>query len=107
MYAPAHPGFESTSGIEHVDDVVDLVVYYNDLLDALDIESLHVVGHSMGGMIAAELAALSPHRVRRLVLANAVGLWLENHPVADFFAMTPDQLGIALWHDPSPRWPRR
>ena len=50
--------------------------------------------------IAAELAALSPHRVRRLILANPVGLWLDNHPVADFFAMTPDQLGIALWHDP-------
>ena len=100
VYAPSHPGFESSSGLEHVDDVVDLVVYYNDLLDALNIDSMHVVGHSMGGMIAAELAALSPHRVRRLVLANAVGLWLENHPVADFFAMTPDQLGIALWHDP-------
>ena len=100
VYAPAHPGFESSSGLEHVDDVLDLVVYYNDLLDALNIESMHVVGHSMGGMIAAELAALSPHRVRRLVLANPVGLWLENHPVADFFAMTPDQLGIALWHDP-------
>ena len=100
VYAPAHPGFESSSGLEHVDDVVDLVVYYNDLLDALGIESLHVVGHSMGGMIAAELAALSPHRVQRLILANAVGLWLDKHPVADFFAMTPDQLGIALWHDP-------
>lgn len=100
VYAPSHPGFESSSGIEHVDDVVDLVVYYNDLLDALGIDAVHVVGHSMGGMIAAELAALSPHRVRRLVLANAVGLWLDNHPVADFFAMTPDQLGIALWHDP-------
>lgn len=100
VYAPSHPGFESSSGLEHIDDVVDLVVYYNDLLDAMNIDSMHVVGHSMGGMIAAELAALSPHRVRRLVLANAVGLWLENYPVADFFAMTPDQLGIALWHDP-------
>jgi pimeloyl-ACP methyl ester carboxylesterase len=54
----------------------------------------------MGGMIAAELAALSPHRVRRLVLANAAGLWLDEHPVADFFSMTPDQLAVALWHDP-------
>ena len=80
--------------------MLDLVVYYNDFLDALGLESAHVVGHSMGGMIAAELAALSPHRVRRLVLANAAGLWLDEHPVADFFAMTPDQLAVALWHDP-------
>ena len=62
------------------------------LLDALHLESVHVVGHSMGGMIGAELAALSPHRVRKLVLANAVGLWLDDHPIADFFAMTPEQL---------------
>ena len=100
VYAPAHPGFETSTGIEHLDDIIDLVVYYNDFLDALDLDSTHVVGHSMGGMLGAEIAALSPHRVRRLVLANAAGLWLDDHPVADFFAMTPDQLAVALWHDP-------
>lgn len=100
VYAPAHPGFETSTGLEHLDDMLDMVVYYNDLLDALQLPGAHVIGHSMGGMIAAELAALSPHRVRRLVLVNAVGLWLDNHPVADFFAMTPAELGVALWHDP-------
>ena len=100
VYAPAHPGFETSTGIEHIDDMLDMVVYYNDLLDALHLESVHVVGHSMGGMIGAELAALSPHRVRKLVLVNAVGLWLDDHPIADFFAMTPEQLAVALWHDP-------
>ena len=34
-YAPAHPGFETSTGIEHIDDMLDMVVYYNDLLDAL------------------------------------------------------------------------
>ena len=101
VYAPAHPGFETSTGIDHIDDMLDMVVYYNDLLDALNLESVHVVGHSMGGMLGAELAALSPHRVRKLVLANAVGLWLDDHPIADFFAMTPEQLGMALWHDPN------
>jgi pimeloyl-ACP methyl ester carboxylesterase len=100
VYAPAHPGFETSTGIEHIDDVLDLVIYYNDFLDALGLGVVHVVGHSMGGMIAAELAALSPHRVRKLVLVNAVGLWLDEQPVADFFAMTPEQLAVALWHDP-------
>lgn len=101
VYAPAHPGFETSTGLDHIDDMLDFVVYYNDLLDALHLESVHVVGHSMGGMIGAELAALSPHRIDRLVLTNALGLWLEEHPVADFFAMTPDQLALALWHDPT------
>ena len=100
VYAPAHPGFETSTGIEHIDDMLDLVVYYNDFLDALGLESVHVVGHSLGGMLGAELAALSPQRVRKLVLVNAVGLWLDEHPVADFFAMTREQLAVALWHDP-------
>ncbi|MGQ4807151.1 2-hydroxy-6-oxo-2,4-heptadienoate hydrolase [Candidatus Entotheonellaceae bacterium PAL068K] len=101
VYAPSHPGFETSTGLEHIDDIIDLTVYYNDLLDALGLVSTHVVGHSLGAMVAAELAALSPHRVRKLVLANAVGLWLDKQPVADFFAMTPDQLATALWHDPN------
>ncbi|MCZ6874453.1 MAG: alpha/beta hydrolase [bacterium] len=101
VYAPAHPGFETSSGIEHIDDVIDMVVYYNDFLDALGLDSAHVVGHSLGGMFAAELAALSPQRVQRLVLANTLGLWIDEQPVVDFFAMTPEQLGIALWHDPN------
>jgi pimeloyl-ACP methyl ester carboxylesterase len=101
VYAPAHPGFETSTGIDHIDDIIDMVVYYNDLLDALQLGSVHVVGHSLGGMIGAELAALSPHRVRKLVLANAVGLWLDDYPIADFFAMTPEQLALALWHDPN------
>ena len=49
VYAPAHPGFESSSGLEHIDDIIDLEIFYNDFLDALGIESAHVVGHSMGG----------------------------------------------------------
>lgn len=99
VYAPSHPGFESSTGIEHIDDIIDLVVYYNDFLDAIGMESAHVVGHSMGGMFAAELAAMSPERVNTLVLCNAVGLWIDEHPVADFFAVTPPELASMLWHD--------
>jgi pimeloyl-ACP methyl ester carboxylesterase len=101
VYAPSHPGFESSTGLEHIDDIIDLVIYYNDLLDALSLDSVHVAGHSMGGMLGAELAALSPQRVRKLVLVSPVGLWLDEQPVADFFAMTPEQLAVALWHDPN------
>ena len=70
------------------------------LMDELGIESAHVVGHSMGGMLAAELAALCPHRVRRLVLANPVGLWRDDEPVLDEFTLSPDQLAPHIWHDP-------
>ena len=59
VYAPSHPGFESSTGIEHIDDIIDLVVYYNDFLDAIGMESAHVVGHSMGGLIMRSACAVS------------------------------------------------
>ena len=100
VYAPWHPGFGSSEGGEHIEDIIDLALYYHDVMDELGIESAHVVGHSLGGMLAAELAALCPHRVRRLVLVNPVGFWRDEEPVLDFFSLPPDQLMPYIWHDP-------
>jgi pimeloyl-ACP methyl ester carboxylesterase len=100
VYAPVHPGFGASEGLEHIDDVIDLALYYHDFMDELGLESAHVVGHSMGGMLAAELAALCSHRVRKLVLANPVGLWRDDAPVLDFFVLPPDQLVPYIIHDP-------
>ena len=101
VYAPWFPGYGETKGIEHLEDVTDLTLYHMELLDALSLSSAHVVGHFVGGMVAAEIAALSPHRVNKLVLASAAGLWLDEAPVADFFGMNPRDLSDALWADPN------
>lgn len=100
VVAPSHPGFGSSTGFEHIEDIIDLALYYHDFLDELGLESAHVVGHSMGGMLAAELAALCSHRVRRLVLANPVGFWRDDVGVLDFFTVAPDKLLQYTWHDP-------
>jgi pimeloyl-ACP methyl ester carboxylesterase len=54
----------------------------------------------MGGMIAGEMAALNPRGLGKLVLVSAAGLWLDEHPIPDIFAMLPFQLAEALFHDP-------
>lgn len=100
VYAPAHPGFGPGEGIEHLDDVIDFALYYHDFLDELQIENPHIVGHSLGGMLAAEMTALAPYRVNRLVLVGSAGLWLEDTPIPDFFTFTPQQLVDAVLHDP-------
>jgi pimeloyl-ACP methyl ester carboxylesterase len=100
VYAPVHPGFGESEGLEHIDDIIDLALYYHDFMDELGIASAHVIGHSMGGMLAAELAALCPHRVRKLVLSNAVGLWRDEAPVLDLFVVPPEQLLPHVIHDP-------
>lgn len=99
VYAPSHPGFGESTGIEELDDIIDLALFYHDLLDELGLESVHVLGHSLGGMLGAELAALCQHRVRKLVLSNPVGLWRDDEPVVDFFALTPSEYLSHMLHD--------
>jgi pimeloyl-ACP methyl ester carboxylesterase len=59
---------------------------------------------SFGGWIAAEIAARYPERVSRLVLVDAVGIWIKEKPIADFFAIDsrfPERINRLLFHDPN------
>jgi len=99
VYVPAHPGFAESTGLDEVDDILDLVLHYADLQDACGLRGAPVVGTSFGGWIAAELAALYPERVGRLVLVDAVGLWLDAYPIAEIFGTTPPELAQKMFHD--------
>ncbi len=100
VIAPHLPGYGESTGGELVEDVVDACLFYHQLLDDLGIASTNVIGHSMGGMLAAELAALDVHRVKKLVLVSPAGFWLEQHPIPDPFAMDLPELAAHLFHDP-------
>jgi len=101
IVAPHLPGFGESTGGEHIDDVVDAVLFYQELLDDLGIAQTHVLGHSLGGMLAAELAAQNPQRVKKLVLVAPAGFWLDAHPIPDVFAAQLDEMAGLLFHDPN------
>ncbi len=101
VYAPLHPGWGKSTGIEELDDDVrDLAFFSLDFLDAVGLERAHFVGHSLGGMVALEIAAMDRSYVDRLILVNSVGLWLDEAPIKDLFVATQDQLFDYLFHDP-------
>jgi pimeloyl-ACP methyl ester carboxylesterase len=102
VIAPAHPGFAATEGIEDIDTMEDMVFHYLDLLDHLGMGRVNVVGVSLGGWIAAELATRYPDRIKRLVLGAPAGIWLDDHPMTDMFALMrrPERLRPVLFHDP-------
>jgi pimeloyl-ACP methyl ester carboxylesterase len=94
VYAPEHPGttLGDPDGIRALDDLWDLVLYYDELFDALGLEAPAVIGHSFGGMVAAEIAATLRNRVSKLVLISALGLWRDDVPIRNFMVMTPEEL---------------
>jgi pimeloyl-ACP methyl ester carboxylesterase len=103
VYAPEHPGTSvgNPDGINPLDTLWDLVLYYYELFDRLELRAPAVVGHSFGGMIAAELAATSPERVGKLVLISPIGLWRDDAPIQNWMIITPGtDLPKYLFHDP-------
>ena len=100
VIAPEHPGFGESLGIDQIDDIIDLALYYRRFIEALGLTRVDMVGHSLGGMFAAEIAALSPHLVRKLVLVAPFGLWLDDKQIPDLFIMSPSQLQRSTWHEP-------
>jgi pimeloyl-ACP methyl ester carboxylesterase len=100
VHAPLHPGVGGSTGLETLDDVLDLTLAYDELLGALGLDAAHLVGHFFGGMAAAELAALFPSRARRLVLISPLGLWRDDAPSADLLILPAEDLPGVLWRDP-------
>ncbi|MFE2964205.1 alpha/beta fold hydrolase [Streptomyces sp. NPDC059340] len=101
VFTPVHPGFDGTARPEWLTDVTTLAQVYAQLLDALDLRDVAVVGNSIGGWIAAELAALGSPRISSVTLVNAVGIPVPGHPIADTFSLTPVELSRLSFHDPS------
>jgi pimeloyl-ACP methyl ester carboxylesterase len=103
VYAPEHPGTTpgDADAIKPLDNLWDLVLYYYDVLDQLGLDAPAVVGHSFGGMVAAEVAATNPQRVSRLVLLSPIGLWRDDAPVLNWMTMAPDAMAKAVFFDPT------
>ena len=99
VLAPTWPGFGEEEGEEKIEDMLDFTLHGIDVLDALEVDRPHVVGHSFGGMIAAEIACLQNRRVDRLALLAPYGLWQDEDPIADAFATTPFDLPALLFAD--------
>lgn len=100
VYAPLTPGFADLAELDAIHDIHDLALHYDDMLEALHLDNPVVAGHSLGAMIAAELAAHVPKRVSRLVLASPLGLWNDTHPVTDLFGVPAAEMPTLLYADP-------
>jgi pimeloyl-ACP methyl ester carboxylesterase len=100
VFAPLLPGYGDSEGAESLRDMLDVTLHSFDVLDTLGLDRPILVGHSLGGMIAAEMAAIAPREVERLGLIAPAGLWLDAHPIPDLFSKLPHELPGLLFHNP-------
>ena len=103
VMAPSHPGFGGSVLPDWLDRPDDVAILYLELLAQLGHAQVDVIGCSLGGWIAAELASLVPERFRRLVLVGPVGVKLGSRDtldIPDIFAMPAASVEKLLYHDP-------
>jgi len=99
VIAPMFPGFGGSEGIEQIDGMEDAVFHLLDLFERLGLGPCSVMGLSLGGWMAAELATRYPEKITKLILANPAGLYVPGANIKDIFGRTPSQMAGDLFAD--------
>jgi pimeloyl-ACP methyl ester carboxylesterase len=101
LIVPEHPGFGDAPDPPWLDNIHDLAYFYLSVLDVLALPRVHLVGMSLGGWIAAEMAVRDQSRLATLTLAGAAGLHVKGVPKGDIFMWTPEERAAHSFHDPA------
>ena len=99
MIVPEHPGFGDSDTPDWLDTIHDLAYFYLDFLEQLDLDRVHLVGVSLGGWIAAELAVRDTYRLASLTLIDAAGIHVPGVAQIDPFLRTDEQRIRDFFHD--------
>lgn len=99
VIVPEHPGFGGSDTPDWLDNVSDLAYFYLDLMRALKLSGVHLVGHSLGGWIAAEIAVRDCHALKSLALSAPAGIHVKGMSKGDIFMWSPEQMMRNRFHD--------
>ncbi len=100
VLAPEHPGFGRAPVPDWMMSVGDVAFFYLDALRALDLRGVHLIGHGLGGWIAAEIAIRSTERLASLALLAPAGVESPQAPFDDIFAWPAEEFARRQFHDP-------
>lgn len=104
VLAPSHPGYGHSPNADAIDTVDDLAYLYLDLLTEQNLQDVVIIGCSLGGWIAAEMAVKSTERLSALILVAPLGIKVgdrETRDIPDIFALPPAEVVRLKYHDPS------
>ena len=101
VFVPEHPGFGLSDNPPWLRNIGDLAMYYLDFLESLGTDRVNLVGHSLGGWTAAELAVRNGARVASHTLLAPAGVRVKGIPSGDNFIWGPEEAVRNLYHDQS------
>jgi len=101
VYVPSHPGYWQSDRPEWLESIADMASFYTWFFEQERLEGARVIGFSMGGWLAAEIAVTCRHAFSKLMLVDAAGIKPEQGEIADIFIISPEQIIELLFHDPS------
>ena len=101
VYLPSHPGFGKSGRPDWIESVRDLALFYTWFQEEQGLEGARCIGFSMGGWMAAEMAATRRHAFSKMMLVGAAGIKPRQGEIADIFIITPAQVAELSFHDPA------
>jgi len=101
VIAPSHPGFGQSDTPDWLDGIDDVANFYLEFLETLGLEGAHLVGNSLGGWIAAEVALRNAERLASLTLSAAAGILVKGEPMGDVFIWNAEERARNLFFDQS------
>jgi len=101
VLAPSHPGFGGSDNPDWLDNMSDMAFFYLDLIEQLDLRDFHLVGNSLGGWLASEIAVRNSDRLKTLTLVSAAGLRVIGVPMGDIFMWNEEERARNTFYDQS------
>jgi len=101
VIVPSHPGFGASDTPDWLDNMSDLAFFYLDLMTQLDLTDIHLVGNSLGGWLAMEVAVRSTQRIKSLTLVSAAGIHVKGVPKGDIFLWDAETRVRNTFFDPA------
>jgi pimeloyl-ACP methyl ester carboxylesterase len=101
VYAPSHPGYDRSNRPDWISTMTDMAHFYRQFIEELALAPVNLLGFSMGGWLAAEIAAMCPHVLKRLILVDAAGIKPQVGEMAEIFMVSPEQTLKLRFYDPT------
>lgn len=99
VLVPEHPGFGGSDEPAWLDTIHDLAYFYLDFIEQLRLGDLHLVGSSLGGWLALELAIRDRSALSRLTLVGPLGIYVPGVKRGDMFLWSPEERVRKLFYD--------